>query len=262
MIKIVSGFTGAGGSTVVFNTLVNLFNSNGMDSCLYGNYKWDGITCRFKDIKDFYSDPGEVVVFHFLPFRDRFAKKQILSCHETTLFQLDKVNKMGGKPMVCDNIHFVSQYQKDWQAYEGVVIPNPIKQFSARTNDGSKRVAGIIGSIDSNKRVHLSIQRALDDGFSDIRLYGAVTDYPYFLSNVMNLLSDKVTYRGVAPNMDNVYNQLTHVYHSPKQETFNLIKPECIAAGVTYVGNEGNDTKAEYWTNDRILEAWKKLLSS
>lgn len=256
MIKVVTGFSGPGGSTVAFNTLVNLFNKYEMESCLYGPSEWEGISCNFKSVEKLSIKKEDILIYHFLLLNIK-CKKVILSCHETELFPILKLKNK----MYYDAIHFVSQFQKDWQDVEGTVIPNPIREFSTRTNDNSNKVAGIIGSIDRNKRVELSIQKAIADGHTDIRLYGAITDNPYYYDMILPLLSDKVKYMGVASNMDYVYNQLTHVYHSPKLETFNLIKPECISAGVTYIGNEGNDTKAEYWSEEKIIERWKVLLA-
>lgn len=254
-VKVLTGFSGPGGSTVALATLVNLFNENGIDSCLYGPSYWDGISCKFGNLgQQIKVDPDDVVVYHFLPIRNRLpCKKQILSCHETVVFPIKQL-----QGLVYDKVHFVSEFQKFYQGVEGTIIPNPIRKFTKTKKDF--KVAGIIGSLDPNKRVEDSILRAKADGFTDIRLYGNLTDPAYFQAKVLPLLSDQVTYRGVASDMDQVYSQISHVYHSPLLETFNLIKPECIAAGVEYNGNEGNDTKAEYWDNQRILEKWKTLL--
>jgi hypothetical protein len=62
--------------------------------------------------------------------------------------------------------------------------------------------------------------------------------------------------------MQEVYDTLTDVYHSPKLETYNLIKPECESVGITYHGDEGNDTQAEYWDDKKVLEAWQSLIFS
>lgn len=257
MIKIATGYCGPGGSTVVFNSLVNLFNENDMPACLYGRaqHKWDGIDCEFKDFNELLIKRDDILIYHFMQLSQRFVcKKQILSCHETNVF---KIKDIPG--LEYDAIHFVSQFQKDWQGVDGVVIPNPIRKFKKIKKDWFS--AGIIGSIDPNKRVHESILRAKKDGFTTIRLYGRITDFNYFYTKVEPLLSTDVSYNGVATDMDKIYAGLSHVYHSPELETYNLIKAECAAAGVTYVGNEGNDTKAEIWSNDRILEAWKSLIA-
>lgn len=258
MIKVLSGFTGPGGSTVAFNSLVNLFNANGMEACLYGNYKWEGINCRFELLDSLTVSKSDSLIFHFMVLPKIDCKHQILSCHETELFKIKEV-----KDLVYTNVHFVSQSQKEWQNLEdpskGVVIPNIVRPFKKAVK--VSKIAGIIGSVDKNKRTHLSIKKALEDNHTDIRLYGPITNFPYYKEEVEPLLSDIVTYRGVSTDMGKTYSLLSHVYHSPLMETFNLIKPECESAGVTYIGEEGNDTKSEIWTNQQILEAWKNLLS-
>lgn len=254
-IRVLTGFSGPGGSTVALSTLVNLFNENGMNACLYGPSEWEGITCKFENLRQqLRVDMDDIVIYHFLPIRKKLpCAKQILSCHETAVFPIKEI-----QALVYDKIHFVSKFQKTFQGLDGEVIPNPVRAFTKTTKDF--KVAGIIGSIDPNKRVEESIMRAKSDGFTDIRLYGNLTDPAYFQLKVLPLLSDKVTYRGVSKDMDNVYRQLSHVYHSPQLESFNLIKPECIAAGVEYIGNEGNDTQAEYWDNERIVSTWRKFI--
>ena len=183
------------------------------------------------------------------------VSKVILSCHETRVFPIKDHGEL-----VYDDIHFVSKFQKDWQGVEGKVIPNVFHKYAPRPIKFKVTCAGVLGSVDPNKRTHKSIERALDDGHSDVRIYGAITDLGYFNSEVMPLLGEKVSYRGIASDMQAVYDTLTDVYHSPELETFNLIKPECNHAEVKYHGDEGNDTQAEYWDDDKVYEAWKKLL--
>lgn len=256
MIKIISGFTGPGGSTVAFNNLTNLFNSKGLDACFYGPNTWKGINCRFDSLTNFRPNKEDVVIYHFLKVTEPLdCKKIILSCHETNLFPIRNMTNLK-----YDNLHFVSEFQKNWQNLPGVIIPNVVSKYPPKAKKSRKRIAGILGSLDRNKRIPLSVERALRDGHNDIRLYGAATQVEYFFKEIVPLLGDKVSYRGPASNMAEVYSIITDVYHSPELETFNLIKAECHYAEVAYHGNEGNDTQAEYWDEDRIFEAWKKLL--
>ena len=254
MIRVLSGFTGPGGSTVAFNNLVNLFNENGIKACLYGPHEWKGINCKYKREEPLINT-DDTVIYHFRMPPSSLCKKIILSSHETEIFPIKKI-----KELKYDAVHFVSEFQKDWQGIDGVVVPNVIGSFSKEFK--LKRVAGIIGSLDPNKRTELSIKRALKDRHTDIRIYGNVTDGKYFQEVIMPLLGPEVSYRGISSDMSKTYSELSDVYHSPKLETFNLIKFECEAAGVSYHGDEGNDTKAEHWSNERILEAWKTLLLS
>tara|TARA_R100000664_G_C2757684_1_gene146077 strand:- start:1795 stop:2571 length:777 start_codon:yes stop_codon:yes gene_type:complete len=256
MIKVISGWGGPGGSTVAFNNLVNLLNEKGRAACLYTPTKWEGVTCRWDAQSNLKFSKNDIVIYHFMKFTKRPpVEKIILSCHETQVFPIKKQ-----EDLIYDDIHFVSEFQKEWQGVEGNVIPNVVQKYPPRNNKFKVKSAGIIGSIDSNKRTHRSIERAVDDGHKDIRLYGAITDQSYFNSEVLPLLGDKVSYRGIASDMSLVYDAITDVYHSPELETFNLIKPECDFAKVNYHGDEGNDTKAEYWDDQAIYSAWKKLL--
>ena len=256
MIKVLSGFTGPGGSTVAFNTLVNLFNKNGLDACLYGHYKWEGINCKFEYLDNLKVSKDDHVIYHFMVLPKLDCKAQILSCHETEIFKIKEI-----KNLSYSKLHFVSEFQKNWQEIgEGVVIPNPVRKFHKAVK--VHKIAGILGSVDKNKRTDLSIKKALEDNHTDIRVYGPITDFPFYKENVEPLLSDIVTYRGISTDMTKTYSLLSHVYHSPKLETYNLIKPECESAGVIYIGGEACQNQAEYWDDERILEAWKKLLLS
>ena len=255
MIKVLTGYSGPGGSTVAFNNLVNLFNENGLEARLYGPQLWEGINCKFmQGVVE--PKPEDTVIYHFMMTPRQKCKKLILSCHETNLFPISKIPGIR-----YDAVHFVSEFQKEWHGEEGKVIPNVISKLERTDCRGLGERVGIIGSVDRNKRIPLSIKRALDDGFTDIRIYGGISAPAYFLQVISPLLGDKVKYCGVSHNMQQVYNTLTHVYHSPLLETYNMIKAECVAAGVVYRGEEGNDTKAQVWSEERIMMAWEELLS-
>jgi len=254
VIRILSGFTGPGGSTVAFSNLVNLFNANGMKACLYGPHEWAGIKCAFKREEPLINT-DDTVIYHFRKPPNSRCAKMILSCHETEIFPINKV-----EGLKHDAVHFVSDFQKKWQGVEGTVIPNVVTKYTPSLK--LKKVAAIIGSIDQNKRVHKSIQRALEEGHDDIRIYGIISDGGYFSIEVLPLLGEKVSYRGISSDMKAVYDTVTDVYHSPKIETFNLIKAECKYANVNYHGDEGNDPQAEYWNDEKILESWKKLIKN
>ena len=255
-VKIISGFSGPGGSTIALASLVNILNEGGINAMFYSKLPlWEGMTCKNDKVDNCKIFKHDSLVLHFFPIKEKLdVKNQIISCHETVVFPMKSLN------LAYDKVHYVSDFQKTWHGIEGTVIPNSIRRFKPKKK--SKKVVGILGSIDLNKRTDTSIRNALQAGHTDIRIYGAVTDPAYFQYAVAPLLSDNVTYRGVANDMQRVYDQVTHVFHSPLLETFNLVKAECKFAEVTYVGNEGNDTKAEYWDDSRIFEAWKKLLST
>lgn len=147
------------------------------------------------------------------------------------------------------------------KVFPGVVIPNVLPKINPKSKMLEHKVAGIIGSIDSHKNTHISINRALDNSqISKVEIWGQITDPIYFGSNVLPKLNRKVSYCGVAEDMQSVYDGLSCVYHSSNGETFNYIKAECSLAKIDYFGSAESDPSAEYWSNDKILDAWVNLL--
>tara|TARA_R110000765_G_scaffold1580_1_gene4173 strand:+ start:1321 stop:1953 length:633 start_codon:yes stop_codon:yes gene_type:complete len=202
------------------------------------------------------NEEGEILITHFLklPQRPEASKKVILACHEKDVYRVKDV-----KPF-WDDIAYVSNSQMFWQGVPGTVIPNVITPL-IKSKVSSKNIAGIIGSIDRNKNTHISIQRALDDGFDEVNLYGMVTDQEYYKESVdAYVMEGKAIIKGYETSTQKIYDSVTDVYHSSLSETFNLIKAECLATGTKYHGVESAETGAEYLSPEKVLTKWKKLL--
>ena len=265
MIKVASAWGDLGGSTIALNNLVNLFNSKGYNACLFtpgtrgSKNKWPGINCSWKHLNDLSFEKEDMVIYHFLKITNRpNVKKLILSCHETNLFPLKEI-----KEVVYDEVQFVSNFQKEWQGVEGIVIPNVITKYKKDEIKKTDKTAGIIGSIDPHKAVHESIRRALkDEDVSKVIIYGSISDPVYFVEKVVPLLSSKVMYCGISTDMQEVYNELDVVYASSKRECLPMIQGECLKMGLEYRGFGFNTRRPEdYECNDNIiLEKWKKCL--
>ena len=257
MIKVFTGFSGPGGSTVAFNNLVNLFNKNGLDARLYGPQRWEGINCKFTPgVEE--PRPEDTVIYHYMLPPSKPCKKLILSCHETTLFPVATI-----PCLKYDAIHFVSEFQKNYHNVEGVVIPNVINKYCQPKIYPKLRVAGILGSIDPNKQVHTSIDRAkLDPNVHSIEIWGGISDYTYFNGMVLPRLGPKVTYHGVSHNMQEVYDRLSVVYASSKQECLPTIHGECVHLGIPYKGLEESTRKiTDYeFDDDVIMSKWREIL--
>ena len=256
-IKILSGWSNPGGSTTSFINLCNLFNESGLDCTFYGPHSFPLKQCNF-DLMDncAVNEEGEILITHFLklPQRPEASKKVILACHEKDVYRVKDV-----KPF-WDDIAYVSNSQMFWQGVPGTVIPNVITPL-IKSKVSSKNIAGIIGSIDRNKNTHISIQRALDDGFDEVNLYGMVTDQEYYKESVDTyVMKGKAIIKGYETSTQKIYDSVTDVYHSSLSETFNLIKAECLATGTKYHGVESAETGAEYLSPEKVLTKWKKLL--
>tara|TARA_R110000782_G_scaffold227199_1_gene313961 strand:- start:307 stop:1083 length:777 start_codon:yes stop_codon:yes gene_type:complete len=258
MIKVMTGFSGPGGSTVAFNNLVNLFNKNGLDACLYGPQAWDGITCRFsRTMSPPTPNKEDTVIYHFMKQPEAPCKKLILSCHETELFPIKRI-----PDLKYDEVHFVSEFQKKYQGVPGTVIPNVINKYKQPKVFPTHKVAGIIGSIDKNKQVHVSIDRALREDIHRVEIWGSISDFNYFNQEVLPKLGPRVSYHGVSNNMQEVYDRLSVVYASSKLECLPTIHGECLQLGIPYKGlSQSKRAVTDYeFDDDAIMAKWNEIL--
>ena len=263
-VKIISGWSDPGGSTVAFINLCNLFNDNGIECTYYGPHKWHLNKCNSASMDKISLAEDDNVLTHFIRPGSNLKKacrRHVLSCHETNMYPLAKMIKDGRiKKDEYSFFQYVSESQREWHRvftpYQ--IIPNVISEV--KPSKCSEKVAGVIGSIDPHKRTHLSIKRALDDGFEKVYLFGTITDVDYFNLRVLPLMSKQVEYMGHTDNKQEMYDKISSVYHSSKRETFNLVKAECQKAEVEYLGLNSADSSAEYLSNEDILNKWKEAL--
>jgi hypothetical protein len=137
-----------------------------------------------------------------------------------------------------------------------MIIPPPVKTI--KWVDPKNSVAGVIGSVDKNKQTHVSIQKALKDGFSKVKLFGEVTDPQYFSEKVKPLVDgERVTLESHEDDQEALYAQISTVYHSSLSETYGLVEAECRLAGIPFVGESNGQDVVK---NEEILERWKILL--
>lgn len=258
-IKILSGWSAPGGSTAHHISLTNLLNKNGYDCTFYGPHDWHLDKCQSGKIQEVKIDPEDIVISHFLDIPEELkVKKHILSLHETDLFPLQKVQPKG-----CDLIQYVSHSQKDWHAYEHdfVVIPPVVEQIDWKApEEGSDRsqIAGVVGSIDKHKQPHLSIQKALEDGFERVLLFGIVSDKEYFEEFIVPYLENgRAVLLGYLEDKAEMYGLISKVYHMSKRETYGLVESECKLAGIPYEGLVNNQP---ILAEEDILNLWKEVL--
>tara|TARA_Y100000310_G_C20602958_1_gene774025 strand:+ start:46 stop:864 length:819 start_codon:yes stop_codon:yes gene_type:complete len=266
-VKIISGWTNPGGSTVAHINLCNLFNANGIDCTLYGRHEWHADKCRSGFWWDMNSIPEDTVILHYVNIAENpNFKKYILSCHETNMYPIKNTEDNTLRPNLdqLDGIHYVSKLQKDWHGvnFPSVVIPNVVSKLTPKKVlrlVGKKR-AGVIGSIDSHKQTHLSIKRALDDGYENVLIYGKQNDPLYFESEIVPLLKGGVVGMGHEDDKQKMYDSVDIVYHSSVRETYNYVRAECTLADVEYNGLESADGEPALWSDEELLDAWTSFL--
>lgn len=257
-VKIVSGWTNPGGSTVHFINLTNLFNNNGIDCTFYGPHTWHLDKCKSGNMGEAAVSQEDILISHFIDVPPSIRWKQhILSCHETEIYPLK------GKILSSyDMIHFVSNWQKKWHSvnHPSVIIPPIVEKIlwdPPKTN-----TVGIIGSIDKNKNVHKSIDYAIKDLWDNILIYGIVTDQPYYDEYIKKYVdSGKVIMMGHEDDKTKMYNSVDVIYQSSTLETYGLIEAECTISDIPFVKNGVRQLSNLYiLSNEEILDLWIKIL--
>lgn len=257
-VKIISGWSNPGGSTSHHISLTNLLNSAGISCSFYGPHTWHLKKCRGKLTPTFRPKPDDILITHFMELPIGIVSKvrqHVLSCHETRLFPLQNKNLHS-----YDCIQFVSETQREWHQIDhpSVIIPPVVMKVNWKKPN--ENIAGVIGSIDPHKQPHLSILRALKDGYEKVLLFGEITDPPYFINNIKPLLNENIIHLAYVEDMEFMYNSVDTVYHSSAQETFGLVKAECELAGIPYDGLASADSGASPLPREEILKRWTNLL--
>ena len=145
-VKIVSSWTRPGGGTVAHINLTNLLNDNGYDCTFFGPHAYHLDKCKSGTLDQYTCSPEDIVITHFIRFQEKpNCKKHIFSCHETNIWSINNMQEAGKQSLSdYDAIHFVSNFQKDWQDIDHgnqVIIP-PIAEKVPWTPPKEK-VAGI-----------------------------------------------------------------------------------------------------------------------
>jgi hypothetical protein len=260
MIKILTGFSERGGSTMSFIRLTNLFNSKNIKCVLYGPHQWHLDKCESGLIQNAFLNKEDIVVAHFLPIKRRpNVKKIVLSCHEKNLYEVGSI-----KPF-WDSVIFLNQKHRDYHKnYSGDyhIIPN-LKDSSLQKLDKESldNIAGVVGSIDENKQTHISIKRALTDNCDKVLIYGTINDVNYYNRHVKDLIDGvKVIHKNFEFDKQVMYNSIGRVYHSSLSECACLVKDECYQTNTKFFGNVATDTEVSMSSNDEILDLWKGVL--
>jgi len=253
MIKIITGWGMAGGSTVAHINLCNALNERGIECKLYSPHDWHHDKCSSGNFSELFPKKEDIIIVHFLNVPKLNCKKMLFSCHESNIWELSKKDLSN-----YSKIHYVSKWQ---QQYHNVkksyfIAPNVLEHL-INNKEVSGKVGGIIGSIDMNKQTHVSIKNALNDGCNIVYLFGNVTDQAYYENFVKPLIKDNVILFGYHNEKQKMYDMVTDVYHSAIRETWGYIKGECELTGTKY--HSYGMCNFEYMSTDDIVNKWKEV---
>ena len=202
-----------------------------------------------------------IVHFGHFPKRPK-CKRVVLSLHEKELYKI-KENQF------WDECVFLNQEHRNYHSnYTGPyrIIPNlreNIKKIPKIYE--SKYCAGVIGSIDENKQTHISIQRALDDGYKKVYLFGklasdSISYYEQYVKSLMDKYPEKIIYKGFIENKSKMYAMIDAVYLSSLSEVSPLIVDECESTDTKFYGNSVCYYGERSWSNQEIINAWIDIL--
>jgi len=257
-IKIITGYSEQGGSTIAQINLTNYFNNNGYDCTFYGPNSYHIDKCKSAFSGELKFDSDDILICHVMNFKERPpVKKVICSSHEKWWYDFSKVE------WYWDEAIFLHQQHKDFhQNYTGnyTIIPNLKENLVSKNKEELDLVAGVIGSIEDRKQTHLSIERALNDGCEKVLLFGQIGDNQYFDNFVKDKIdNDKVIFVGPSTDKQSMYDSVGRVYHSSKGEVACLVKDECYSTGTKFFGNEETENEVSTLTNEEIFKLWQKI---
>jgi hypothetical protein len=261
MIKILTGYSERGGSTIALSNLTNSLNEAGYETIMYGPHDYHLNLCKSgkltQEVFDNLTDDDRVIT-HFLQLPQRpKGKVVVLSCHEKWWFDV------GGIRQHWDKIIFLHQAHRDYHnKYKGDygIIPNIKEPLIKKEKEDLDKIAGIIGSIEDRKQTHISIQRALKDKCDKIYLFGRVGDNNYYNTYVKPLLNPKIVEYGHIDNKQEMYDMVGRVYHSSKGEVACLVKDECWSSGTKFFGGVETENEVFEGSNEDVINMWKKVL--
>lgn len=264
-VHIITGYSGAGGSTIAFIRLTNALNDRGIETFLIGpnDYHLDkcqGLKLNQSSIQNISQE--DVVLTHFCKIDVRIpCKKLIHVSHETYWFELYDL------PEFFDSVVFLHEKHKEFHnEYTGnyTIIPNLKENLVLKEKPNLDLVAGIIGAIEDRKQTSISIDRAIKDGCKKVYLFGNINDTEYWQKSVIHWLTEFpeiVFLKGYFENKQEMYDMIGRVYHSSKGEVACLVKDECFLTGTKFFGNEQTEHEVSNLKNDKIVDLWIKLFN-
>lgn len=262
MIRIITGYSNPGGSTVANINLCNLFNEYGHECYLYGPHDFHLTKTKYgRRLQDLSNvSINDIIISHYM--RGIFSalpniRMHVLSLHEKAAFDLKTVD-IG----IYHKIHFLNEEQRKWHGVKPknfFFCPNAHEDFkvSVKQNNNS----GIIGSIEPRKQTHISIQKALNDKCDNIMLFGPIGSSHYFDAYVRPLMErhKNIHYMGLMSDKQYMYDLVKTVYHFSNEESASFVVDECALTGTELKGNS-NCFKQDILSNEDVYKKWETEL--
>ncbi len=271
MIKILSTISEQGGSTIALINLTNVLNKAGYPTIFYGPHEWHLNKCKSRLLKFYEPTPQETLIFHHIHINERpqWAKRVLFVSHEKESFEVKDLNLFYDEAIFTNQKHY--EYH---QTHLNHVIPHRIipnfrrKLKSVEKSSDAKKCAGVIGYIHPFKQTHISIQKAIDDGYEKVYLFGLLPDdeicFSYYEKNIDPLIKkypNQIIKYGFIENQSEMYAMINAVYFFPLTDVASHIQYECEATNTILYGNDVAYYADNTWSNRKILNAWIDVLN-
>jgi hypothetical protein len=261
VFHIISGWSNPGGSTTAFINLTNALNNVGIETKFWGLHKYHLNKCNSEIIyhNKLNFNKNDTAAVHYIKIKERLpVRKMILSSHEQNMFPIKNISYK-----LYDKIHYVSEHQRQYHNVDHpyFICGNILDNLKINPKP-TEKIGAVIGSIDANKQVHVSINRALNDGCEKVFVFGKITDPVYYNTFVKILIDNKKIIRIDFENdKQKMYDSVTDVYQDSIMETWGYVKAECIATGTNFHGSSATDGLI-IQPNQEILDVWAEEIFS
>lgn len=293
VIKIISGYSHAAGSTLALVNLCNQFNSRGHACTFYGPDHWHLDKCRSGKLAEFMPEAGDLIIANDIPLlsidelsnidalveesgRGRLLKAlreialKILPANKPRDYQLflsclrdDGLPQSALRFSFFQKVHFASRALKSYTptAYPKFIAPSFCNGLN-KTEQKPERIAGIIGSIKRQNNIVEAIEKALLDGMETMILFGYMKDPAYYYDKIVPLTIQhpgKIKYAGFMDDRQQMYDAVSDVYSSANKP-WSVVSHECAMTNTRFHVSEPMSAD-DRMTDEQIFEIWKKELA-
>lgn len=291
MIKIISGYSHAAGSTLALVNLCNQFASRGYACVFYGPDNWHIDKCSSGNLAEFSPQPGDTIIANNLPLlapgdlsdinalmvknRDRHylktfgeTLKKLLPAKISTNYKLcltclnkDALPLSSVRLALFEKIHFACGSLQGNVSRPSFIAPAFCNDLNF-SGQKPKKLAGVIGSIKSGNHIEKAIEQALLDGMETVTLFGYMKEPHYFYEKILPLTikhPGRIKYAGFEDNRQKMYDAVSDVYSSVSKP-WSLVGQECSMTGTRLHAPETVRADCRM-ANDQIFELWKNELA-
>ena len=293
MIKIISGYSHAAGSTLALANLCNEFNSRGHACVFYGPDNWHFDKCNSGKLAEFSPESGDTIIVNDIPLltdadlsninalveKNRghgLLKtlgeriKKLLPSKASPNYKLfltrlnnDALRLSSVRITFFHKIHFTSNALRGYcsVSYPKFIAPSFCSDLQ-KTEHKPEKTGGVIGSIKKQNNIVEAIEEALLDGMETVTIFGNLEDPLYYYESIVPLTikyPGSIKYAGFMDNRQKMYDAVSDVY-SPVKKPWSVVGQECVMTNTKFHAPDPLSAVSRL-ANDQIFEIWKNELA-